>query len=67
MTVLKSQSRFLLVVALYDDSGRYTNIDVSDFIASKLQDPISRVSGVGQVQCLRPALAPCASGSIPSS
>jgi multidrug efflux pump len=50
ITVLKSQSSFLLVVALYDDSGRYTNIDVSDFIASKLQDPISRVSGVGQVQ-----------------
>jgi multidrug efflux pump len=50
LTVLKSQSSFLLVVALYDDSGRYTNIDVSDFIASKLQDPISRVSGVGQVQ-----------------
>ncbi|MBH9807736.1 hypothetical protein FE501_19635, partial [Clostridioides difficile] len=38
ITVLKSQSSFLLVVALYDDSGRYTNIDVSDFIASKLQD-----------------------------
>jgi multidrug efflux pump len=50
ITVLKSQSSFLLVVAVYDDSGRYTNIDVSDFIASKLQDPISRVSGVGQVQ-----------------
>jgi multidrug efflux pump len=50
ITVLKSQSSFLLVVALYDDSGRYTNIDVSDYIASKLQDPISRVSGVGQVQ-----------------
>src|ERR1700759_3516263 len=50
VTVLKSQSSFLLVVALYDDSGRYTNIDISDFMASKLQDPISRVSGVGQVQ-----------------
>ncbi|MBS0469772.1 MAG: efflux RND transporter permease subunit [Proteobacteria bacterium] len=50
ITVLKSQTSFLLVVALYDDSGRYTNIDISDFIASKLQDPISRVSGVGQVQ-----------------
>jgi len=50
LTVLKSQSSFLLVVAVYDDSNRYTNIDVSDFIASKLQDPISRVSGVGQVQ-----------------
>ena len=50
VVVLKSQSSFLLVVALYDDSGRYTNIDISDFIASKLQDPLSRISGVGQAQ-----------------
>src|SRR6202012_5228168 len=50
IVVQKSQSSFLLVVALYDDSGRYTNIDISDFMASKLQDPISRVSGVGQAQ-----------------
>src|SRR5690348_713723 len=51
VVVLKSQSSFLLVVALYDDTGgRYTNIDISDFVGSKLQDPISRVSGVGQAQ-----------------
>ncbi|MEJ0024849.1 MAG: efflux RND transporter permease subunit [Rhizomicrobium sp.] len=50
VVVLKSQSSFLLVVALYDVSGRYTNIDISDFIASKLQDPLSRISGVGQTQ-----------------
>jgi multidrug efflux pump len=48
--VEKSQSSFLLIVALYDDSGRYNNIDISDFLASKLQDPLSRVSGVGQAQ-----------------
>lgn len=50
VVVLKSQPSFLLVVALYDASGRYTNIDISDFLASKMQDPLSRVSGVGQVQ-----------------
>jgi len=50
VVVLKSQSSFLMVVALYDDSGRYTNIDISDFLGSKLQDPLSRVSGVGQAQ-----------------
>ncbi|HUB84562.1 MAG TPA: efflux RND transporter permease subunit, partial [Rhizomicrobium sp.] len=50
VVVQKSQSSFLLVVALYDVSGRYTNIDISDFMSSKLQDPLSRVSGVGQVQ-----------------
>jgi multidrug efflux pump len=50
VVVLKSQSSFLLIVALYDDSGRYTNVDISDFMASKMQDPLSRVSGVGQAQ-----------------
>ncbi len=50
VVVLKSQSSFLLVVALYDVSGRYNNIDISDFISSKLQDPLSRISGVGQTQ-----------------
>jgi multidrug efflux pump len=50
VVVTKSQSSFLLIVALYDDSGRYTNVDISDFMASKLQDPLSRISGVGQAQ-----------------
>jgi multidrug efflux pump len=50
VVVTKSQSSFLLIVALYDSSGRYTNVDISDFLASTLQDPLSRVSGVGQAQ-----------------
>ncbi|MGN6514322.1 MAG: efflux RND transporter permease subunit [Rhizomicrobium sp.] len=50
VVVLKSQSSFLMVVALYDDTGRYTNIDISDFLGSKLQDPLSRVPGVGQAR-----------------
>ncbi len=50
VVVNKSQSSFLLIVALYDDSGRYTNVDISDFMASKLQDPLSRIPGVGQAQ-----------------
>jgi len=50
ITVTKSQPANLIVVALYDDTGRYTNIDISDFLSSKLQDPISRIPGVGSVQ-----------------
>jgi multidrug efflux pump len=50
IVVQKSQSSFLLIVALYDDSGRYTNVDISDFLASTLQDPLSRVPGVGAAQ-----------------
>jgi multidrug efflux pump len=50
ITVAKSQSSFLLIVGLYADSGNYTNFDIADFIVSKLQDPMSRVNGVGTVQ-----------------
>ena len=32
----------LIVVGVYDDTGRYNNVDISDFITSKMQDPLSR-------------------------
>jgi len=48
--VRKAQTGFLLAVALYDTIGRYSNIDIADYVSSKLQDPLSRVPGVGQTQ-----------------
>ena len=50
VTVTKSQSSFLLLLAVYDSSGRYTDVDTSDYINSKIIDPISRVEGVGNIQ-----------------
>jgi len=50
ITVVKSQSSFLMIVGLYADNGHYTNFDIADFIVSKLQDPLARVNGVGTVQ-----------------
>ena len=50
VTVAKSQTSFQLIVGLYDTMDRYTNVDISDYLASRLQDPISRVPGVGDVQ-----------------
>jgi len=50
VVVTKSQTSFLLLVALYDDSGRYSDVDMSDFLVANLQDPIARIPGVGQVQ-----------------
>ena len=50
VTVQKSQTSFQLIVALYDSMGRFDNFDISDYLASRLQDPISRVPGVGDVQ-----------------
>jgi multidrug efflux pump len=47
--VFKSGASFLLLVALYDTSGHYTDIDISDYLNSRLRDPLSRVNGVGNV------------------
>ena len=50
VVVAKNQPNFLIVVGIYDDTGRYNNVDISDFITSKMQDPLSRVPGVGSTQ-----------------
>jgi multidrug efflux pump len=50
LVVNKSQNGFLMIAALYDDSGKLTTSDIGDYVASKLQDPISRITGVGQAQ-----------------
>ena len=47
--VTKSNADSLLLVAVYDETDRRSNIDVSDYLTSNLQDPLSRVEGVGDV------------------
>lgn len=48
ITVTKSQGDSLMVVALYDTQGRMDSVDINDFLVSSLQDPLSRVDGVGE-------------------
>jgi hydrophobe/amphiphile efflux-1 (HAE1) family protein len=48
--VAKATRNFLLVIGFYATDGAMTSEDVSDFIASKVQDPISRTAGVGDYQ-----------------
>ncbi|MBQ1541183.1 hydrophobe/amphiphile efflux-1 family RND transporter [Caulobacter sp. CCUG 60055] len=50
LTVAKAQRNFMMVIGLYGDNGKYTDIDLADYLASHIQDPISRVEGVGDVQ-----------------
>ncbi len=52
LRVTKSTSSFLMVMAVYADDGIHDQRDAGDFIASTLQDPISRVNGVGDTQLL---------------
>jgi multidrug efflux pump len=48
--VAKSTKNFLLVVGFVSNDGSMSNADISDFIASSVQDPISRTKGVGDFQ-----------------
>ncbi len=48
ITVTKSLPDFLMVLTLADTWDRSTNIDVSDYMVSHLQETIGRIPGVGQ-------------------
>ena len=47
--VTKSSTDFLLIIAVYDESGRTTDMDVSDYLSSNMQDSLARIPGVGDV------------------
>jgi multidrug efflux pump len=48
LRVTKSNPDFLMIVGVYDETDRSTNIDVSDFLVSNLQDQLARIEGVGE-------------------
>ena len=48
--VQKSSSSFLMVAGFVNNNGTMTQEDIADYVASNIQDPISRTSGVGDVQ-----------------
>ena len=48
--VQKAQAGFLMIAAVYDESGRFTTSDIGDYVGSRLYDPVSRITGVGQAQ-----------------
>src|SRR3954447_14209697 len=50
IVVSKSQTNFLTIVAVYDESDKATEGDISDYLTSTLSHPIARVNGVGSIQ-----------------
>lgn len=55
--VFKANPDLLMVLALYDTTDRATNIDLSDHLASRMQDAIGRVPGVGDTTVFGSAYA----------
>jgi multidrug efflux pump len=47
--VTKSNADALLMVAVYDTTGTRNYVDIADYLASNIQDPLSRIPGVGDV------------------
>ncbi|HQZ03214.1 MAG TPA: efflux RND transporter permease subunit [Thauera sp.] len=50
VTVAKSGANFLMVVGFISADDSLTRSDLSDFLVSTVQDQLSRVEGVGEVQ-----------------
>ncbi|WP_323597631.1 efflux RND transporter permease subunit [Aliarcobacter butzleri] len=48
--VVKSQTDFLLLASVYDETRKAQKIDIADYLVSNLQDSIARIDGVGEVQ-----------------
>src|SRR3954466_8992122 len=49
VTVTKGSPDFLMIVGVYDQTDKSTNFDVSDWLTNNIQDELSRVPGVGDV------------------
>ena len=49
LQVTKSTSDFLMVAAFVSDDDSMTKFDIANYVASNIQDPLSRIPGVGSM------------------
>ena len=50
VNVTKSQTDYLMIAALYDETDKATASDISDYLVSNIQDTVARVEGVGSIR-----------------
>jgi multidrug efflux pump len=50
LRVAKATTNFLMVAAFFSSDGSMNNDDITDYVASHIQDPVSRTVGVGDYQ-----------------
>lgn len=63
VNVFKSLGDTHMVIGLYDESRRSSNIELSDYLTTHLEQDISRIDGIGEVDVLVHS-SRCASGWI---
>ena len=66
VTVKKSVTSPLGIFVLHSPKGTYDPLYLSNYAYINLNDPLTRVPGIGQVQISAPASTPSGSGSIPA-
>ncbi|MDD8060772.1 efflux RND transporter permease subunit [Shewanella metallivivens] len=49
VTVNKSTSGFLMVLGFVSEDGSMGKSDIADYVAANIQDPMSRVAGMGEI------------------
>ena len=54
IAVEKAGSSYALLVSFFSKSGEMNRNEISDFLVSNLEEPLSRVNGVGQIQTFGP-------------
>ena len=54
VSVRKSGDSYALIVGVYSADETMSRNDISDFLASKIEEPLSRVSGVGEINTFGP-------------
>lgn len=54
VSVKKAGSTYSLIVSFYSTDDSYGRNEISDFLVSNLEEPLSRIDGVGQVRTFGP-------------
>lgn len=52
VSVQKGMSGMLMIVTIYDETDKSTDIDVSDYLIGNIRDPLSRLDGVGKIELM---------------
>jgi multidrug efflux pump len=50
IVIQKSNTGYFMVIALYSEDSGLTRNDIADYVVTNIQDPISRITGVGNVR-----------------
>lgn len=49
VNIWKTTGDMLLIVGLYDETGKTSNIDLSDYMVNHFEQPLSQLQGIGEV------------------